>query len=196
MWKELKRLIKPNGAIVLNAAQPFTTKLIASNYDMFKYCWYWNKVLPRGHLNAKKAPLRVIEEIAVFYKKPPTYNPQKTTGHKRKIATTVYNKEGDGSQVYGKENRNTFYDSTERYPTGLIEISTANQHNKVHPTQKPVELMEYLQLTYSNEGDTVLDFCLGSGTTGVAAKNLNRNFIGIELDKTYFNIAQTRIDNS
>lgn len=194
MWSGLKRVIKPNGAIVLNSAQPFTTKLIASNYDMFKHCWYWNKVLPRGHLNAKKMPLRVIEELVIFYNKPPTYNPQKTVGHKRKVANTVYTKTGDGKQVYGAENRNTFYDSTERYPTGLLEISTTNQHGKIHPTEKPLALMEYFVKTYTNEGDTVLDFCMGSGTTGLACRNLNRNFIGIEKDPAYFNVAKNRIE--
>ena len=196
MWKELKRIIKPNSAIVMTAAQPFTSNLIMSNTAMFKYTWVWNKVLPRGHLNAKKMPLRVFEDIVVFYSKPCTYNPQKTQGHKRKVARTKYEKQGDGSQVYGKESRDTFYDSTERYPTGIIEISTANQHGKVHPTQKPVALMEYLIKTYSNEGMTVLDFCAGAGTTGVAAKNLNRDFIGIEMDEGYFKVAQERIEKA
>lgn len=196
MWKELKRITKPNSAIVLTAAQPFTSNLIMSNIDMFKYTWVWNKVLPRGHLNAKKMPLRVFEDVVVFYSKPCTYNPQKTKGHKRKVARRKYAKEGDGSQVYGKESRDTFYDSDERYPTGIIEISTANQHGKVHPTQKPVALMEYLIKTYSNEGDVVLDFTMGSGTTGIAAKNLNRDFIGIEMDEDYFKIAQERIANA
>ena len=193
MWEQLKRVIKPNGAIVMTASQPFTTTLIASNMKMFKYCWYWNKVLPRGHLNAKKQPLRVIEDVVVFYSKPPVYNPQKTKGHKRKVARTRYNKAGLGEQVYGKEDRDTFYDSDERHPNGLIEFSTANQQGKTHPTQKPVALMEYLIKTYTNEGETVLDFTMGSGTTGVAAKNLNRKFIGIELDQEYFKIAQERI---
>lgn len=193
MWEQLKRVIKPNGAIVMTAAQPFTSNLIMSNIKMFKYCWVWNKVLPRGHLNAKKMPLRVFEDVAVFYSKPCTYNPQKTFGHKRKVARTKYNKEGDGSQVYGKESRDTFYDSDERYPTGIIEISTANQHGKVHPTQKPVALMEYLIKTYTNEGETVLDFTFGSGTTGVACVNTGRKFIGIEMDEGYFNVAKNRI---
>lgn len=195
MWEQLKRVIKPNGAIVMTASQPFTTTLIASNMKMFKYCWYWNKVLPRGHLNAKKQPLRVIEDVVVFYKKPCTYNPIKTQGHKRKVAHTKYNKAGDGSQVYGKEVRDTKYDSTERYPNGIIEISTASQAGKVHPTQKPVALMEYLIKTYTNESETVLDFAMGSGTTGVACRNLNRNFIGIELDNEYFEIAKKRIND-
>jgi DNA modification methylase len=181
MWEQLKRITKVNGAIVMTAAQPFTSNLIMSNPKDFKYCWYWNKVLPRGHLNAKKQPLRVIEEVVVFYKKPCTYKPIKTTGHKRKVAHTVYEKEGDGEQVYGKEKRDTKYDSTERYPTGVIEISTANQHGKIHPTQKPVELMEYMIKTYTNEGETVLDFTMGSGSTIKAALNTNRKSIGIEM---------------
>ncbi len=193
MWEQIKRVIKPNGAIVLTAAQPFTSILISANIKEYKYNWVWNKVLPRGHLNAKKMPLRVFEDVCVFYKKPCTYNPQKTTGHKRKVAKAVYDKPGDGSRVYGKEVRNTYYDSTERYPTGIIEISSANQFGKLHPTQKPVALMEYLIKTYTNNGETVLDFTMGSGTTGVACKNLNRKFIGIEMDEKYFEIAKKRI---
>ena len=140
-------------------------------------------------------PLRVFEDIVVFYKKPCHYNPQKTQGHKRKVAHTKYNKIGDGSQVYGAENRDTFYDSTERYPTGIIEISSANQNNKVHPTQKPVALMEYLIKTYTNENETVLDFTMWSWTTAIACINTNRNYIGFELDKWYYDIAQERIRN-
>jgi len=192
MWAAIDRVAKSHAAIVLNCAQPFTSSLIASNLEMFKYCWYWNKVLPRNHLNAKRMPLRVIEEIAVFYAKQPTYNPQKTKGA-RKTARSVYKKSGDGSQVYGGENRDTYYDSDERHPHGLITFSTADQRGKLHPTQKPVALMEYLINTYTNEGDTVLDFCMGSGTTGVAAKNLGRNFVGIERDEEYFKIASDRI---
>ena len=181
MWEQLKRIIKPNGAIVMTAAQPFTSALIMSNPKQFKYCWYWNKVLPRGHLNAKKQPLRVIEEVVVFYRKPCLYKPIKTQGHKRKVAHTKYEKEGDGTQVYGKEVRDTKYDSTERYPKGIVEISTANQQRKIHPTQKPVKLMEYMVKTYTNEGDTVLDFTMGSGATIKAALNTNRKSIGIEM---------------
>ena len=193
MWGQLKRVIKPNGAIVMTAAQPFTTTLIASNMKMFKYCWVWDKKLPRGHLNAKRQPLRRFEDVAVFYGKQTTYNPQKTTGHKRKVARTVYEKSGDGSQVYGAERRDTFYDSTERYPTGIIEISNADQRGKTHPTQKPVALMEYLIKTYTNEGETVLDFTMGSGTTAVAAVNTGRKFIGIEKEEKYCEIAKQRI---
>ena len=196
LWKEYKRVAKKSAAIVLTAAQPFTSQLVSSNYKDFKYCWYWDKVLPRGHLNAKKQPLRVIEEVVVFYQSQCLYKPIKTTGHNRKVARTIYSKSGDGSQVYGKEDRDTFYDSDERYPNGKIVISTANQHDKQHPTQKPVALMEYLIKTYTHEGETVLDNCMGSGTTGVACKNLGRKFIGIEMDEKYFEIAKKRIIES
>lgn len=194
LWTEYRRICK--GAVVLTAAQPFTSALIMSNVSDFKYSWIWDKALPTGHLNAKKQPLRRTEDVAVFYRSQPTYNPQKTTGHKRKVARTKYEKTGDGSQVYGAESRDTFYDSTERYPMGIIEISNAKQTGKVHPTQKPVALMEYLIRTYTNEGDTVLDNTMGSGTTGVAAVNTGRNFIGIERDDKYFAIAQKRIEDA
>jgi DNA modification methylase len=194
LWREYVRILKPSGAAVLTAAQPFTSALIASNYGWFKYTWVWDKVLPRGHLNAKKQPMRVHEDVAVFAPGPTVYNPQKTTGHKRKIARTKYSKEGDGSQVYGKEQRDTFYDSDERYPQTIVKFSTADQSNKVHPTQKPVELMEYLIRTYTNEGNLVLDNCMGSGTTGVAAAKTGRRFIGIERDPAYFEIARKRVE--
>ena len=193
MWDQLKRVVKPNGAIVLMGMQPFTSALVMSNTAMFKYCWYWNKVLPRGHLNAKKQPLRVIEDLAVFYAKQATYNPQKTTGHGRKRAVTRYAKTSEHPQVYGAEKRHTSYDSTERYPNGLIEFSTGGRRAIQHPTQKPVALMEYMIRTYTNKSEVVLDFTMGSGTTGVAAMNSNRKFIGIELDLGYFETARGRI---
>ena len=193
LWAQYRRVAKRNAAIVLTASQPFTTALIASNMREFRYCWVWDKALPTGHLNAKRQPLRVTEDVAVFYREQPTYVPQKTSGHKRKVARRQYVKSGDGSQVYGAESRDTFYDSTERYPTGIIEISNARQVGKVHPTQKPVALMEYLIRTYTREGETVLDNCMGSGTTGVACANTGRKFVGIERDDKYFAIASERI---
>lgn len=193
MWEQLKRVIKPNGAIILMANEPFTSLLVCSNLKQFKYRWDWDKVLPRGHLNAKKQPLRVIEDFCVFYAKPCLYNPQKTTGHQRKVARTRYTKAGAGEQTYGREVRDTFYDSDERYPKNLLTFSTANQHGKVHPTQKPVGLMEYMIKTYTNENETILDFTYGSGTTGVACMNLDRDFIGIEMDDKYFNTGKERI---
>ena len=137
--------------------------------------------------------MRAHEVISVFYKKQCLYNPQKTTGHARKVAKTSYIKESNGDSVYGKEVRDTAYDSTERYPTSVQTFSNADLTNVLHPTQKPLELLEYLVKTYTNEGDTVLDNTMGSGTTGVACINLKRGFVGIEMDDIYFEIAKKRI---
>lgn len=190
MWEQLKRIVKPNAAIVMTASQPFTSRLISSNYKMFKYCWVWDKKGITGFLNAKKQPLRRTEDVVVFYEKQCLYNPKMVT-RGRPRCKSGYNK-GDGSSNYGKfgnkESFNNIY-----YPTNILEISNANQKGKLHPTQKPVELMEYLINTYSRPHDTVLDFCMGSGSTGVAAKNLDREFIGIELDPGYFEIAKNRL---
>lgn len=192
MWEQLKRIIKPHGAIVMTAAQPFTTTLIASNMKMFKYNWVWEKPSAKGHFNAKKRPMVAHEDIAIFYYKQPTYNPIMTHGHVRKASTK--NKELN-SEVYNNNTKTVTYDSTSRYPRSVQLIKQDTQKSSLHPTQKPVELMEYMIKTYTNEGDTVLDFTMGSGTTGVAAKNLNRKFIGIELDDNYFDIAKDRILN-
>ena len=193
LWAEYRRVCKLSAVIVLTANQPFTSALVASNYAGFKYACAWNKVLPRGHLNAKKQPLRVLEDMLVFGAAGGTYNPQKTTGHRRKVANTVYEKGGDGSQVYGKERRNTHYDSTERYPTSLITFSNAAQNGKIHPTQKPVALFEYLIRTYTNEGETVLDNTAGSGTTAIAAENAGRRWVCIERDPDYYAKAVERV---
>jgi len=193
MWAHLRRVIKPNGAIVMTASQPFTTTLIGSNMPWFKYCWVWDKSAATGHLNAKKMPMKAHEDIPVFYASPPIYNPQKTTGHKRKVSTAEHKRGCVKTDCYG-EHGLVGYDSTERYPRTVLHFPTDKQKCRVHPTQKPVALMEYLIKTYTNEGETVLDFCMGSGTTGVACVNLNRNFIGIELDEFYFDDAAVRID--
>ena len=189
MWKQLKRVIKPNGAIVMMASQPFTTKLISSNYKMFKYCWVWEKNKSTGHLNSKKQPLNSYEEITVFYKKQCTYNPQFGEGK----AYSNNHKEGDEGLCYGKTKGSSVSNITTRYPRRNIKFNV-DIKAEFHPTQKPVALMEYLIKTYTNEDETILDFSMGSGTTGVACKNLNRNFIGIELDPGYFKIAQERLD--
>ena len=196
LWEQYNRIIKDNGAILLFSSQPFTSALVMSNPKMYKYEWIWQKTHPKGHLNAKKMPMRAHENIEVFYKKPPLYNPQMTHGHKRKVANTNYIRESDGNSCYGREARNTSYDSTDRYPLDVQVFSNADQSKKLHPTEKPVELLEYLIKTYTNENDLVLDNCMGSGSTGVACKNLNRNFIGIELDENYFKIAKERIDKA
>jgi len=201
MWVQLKRVIKPNGAIVLTASQPFTTTLISSNMGMFQYCWVWHKNRPTGFPNANHRPLRDCEDVVVFSlgKSNPAakiktfYKPQgiiKKHETKSRTAknTTVNNGERDGSLngVYVTEFCN--------YPRQIIEFDS--EWKTVHPTQKPVALMEYLIKTYTNKGETVLDFCMGSGTTGVACKNLNRNFIGIEKDPEYFKIAKDRLDQA
>ena len=194
LWQQYERAIKDNGAIVLTSAEPFTSFLITSNIKLFKYDLIWHKTHPKGHLNAKKAFMRAHENICIFYRKPPIYNPQMTTGHYRKIAKTSYvtdPKKKDGA--YGKQNRNTSYDSTERYPLSVISVSNGDMTNVLHPTQKPVALFEYLIRTYTNEGALVLDNCAGSGTTGIACINTNRNFILMEKEENYFHIAQERI---
>jgi site-specific DNA-methyltransferase (adenine-specific) len=191
MWEQLKRVTKPKSAIVITAAQPFTSALIMSNVKMFKYCWQWKKSNLTNFLNAKKQPLRCFEDIVIFSTGQSTYNPQMVETGIRKVSRRV----GTKTSVYGKADKETTYDSSARYPTQLIEIPN-RKDGKLHPTQKPVALMEYLIKTYTNENETVLDFTMGSGSTGVAAKNLNRDFIGIELDEGYFNIASERIGSA
>lgn len=192
MWEQLKRIIKSNGAIVMTASQPFTSVISCSNLPMLKESLVWEKTTATGHLNAKSKFMRAHEDILVFYSKPPTYNPQMTHGHERKVSLRVDRAE-KLSDCYGNQKGETSYDSTSRYPRSVIKTSTDKQKSKLHPTQKPVSLMEYLIKTYTNEGETVLDFTMGSGTTGLAAVNIGRKFIGIELDKGYFEIAKNRI---
>ena len=193
MWKELKRITKDSAAIVLMSAQPFSSILICSNLSMYKYEWIWVKNLKTGNLNARRMPMGGHETVQVFYNKPPTYNPQK---RQRTTEVKSGNKFNSKTENYGKQ-REIYIDRQSDWinpDTVLKNIDCVhNSSGKVHPTQKPVALMEYLIKTYSNEGDVVLDFCAGSGTTGVAAKNLNRDFIGIEMDEGYFKIASSRI---
>lgn len=195
MWEQLNRIIKTNGAICLFGSEPFSSALRMSNIKDFKYDWYWQKTTPTGFLNAKKQPLRNIETISVFYSKQPTYNPQKTYGHKRKVSLAKHKQNCKKAEEYNDYGLAS-YDSTERYPTQILQFKTDRQKSALHPTQKPVALLEYLIRTYTNEGETVLDFTMGSGSTGVACVNTNRNFIGIELDDWYFNIAKKRIEEA
>jgi len=187
MWEQLKRIIKPNGAIVMTASQPFTTVLISSNMKMFKYCWVWDKKKGGNIQVLKWQPYKVHEDVVVFSSGPVKYYPIKTK-QKERTGKTYSAGEANGILNYG--DLRTYND---KHPKSIIEVSNANQRGKVHPTQKPVELMEYLIKTYTNEGETVLDFTIGSGSTGVAAINLNRRFIGIEKDAAYFKIASERI---
>ena len=189
LWKQYKRIIKDDGAIVLTAQTPFDKVLGASNLPMLRYEWIWEKEQGTGGMNANKMPLKKHENVLVFYKKLPIYNPQFTDGKPYKM---VRNKPNLNS-VYGKTRvKDSFVSVNEgkRYPTSILKF---NKETGMHPTQKPVDLLEYLIKTYTNEGNTVLDNCMGSGTTGVACKNLNRKFIGIEQDANYFEIASKRI---
>ena len=189
MWGQLNRIIKPNGAIVLFGSEPFSSALRMSNIKNYKYDWVWIKEQGTGFLNSKKQPLRNNEQISVFYKKQPTYNPQMRTGFK-----PYKTKKGGLTDNYAKDSAEsvTTESNGERYPLNTLNFTRDN--NKQHPTQKPIELMEYLIKTYTKENETVLDFTMGSGSTGVACKNTNRNFIGIEQDEKYFNIAKERIN--
>jgi site-specific DNA-methyltransferase (adenine-specific) len=187
MWVELKRVSKDNTASVIFSQNPFTSVLVSSNLNMFKYNWIWMKPQGTGHLNAKKYPLKNHEDICVFSLKPHKYNPQMTQGKPYKI------KSGRPSSNYGDQVSVVTENNGFRYPKTVIEF--ASDKNKLHPTQKPVALLEYLIKTYTNENDTVLDFTMGSGSTGVACNNTNRNFIGIESNQEYFDIADKRINN-
>ena len=189
LWECYNRIIKNNGAIVLFAQQPFTTILGNSNLKMLKYEWIWRKDNGTGFLNAKKMPLKIHENILVFYKKPPTYNPQMRTGFKPYKCS-----QGRHSSNYGAYEKGHISQSEkgERYPIDILEFQRDKE--KLHPTQKPVALLQYLIKTYTNEGELILDNCMGSGSTGVACKELNRRFIGIELEEKYFDIAKERIE--
>ncbi len=188
LWEAYNRVVKINGAMLFHCAQPFTSALVMSNPKFFKYEWIWEKSKATNYLNAKKQPLRAHESIAVFYRKPCTYNPQMTKGE-------AYNK-GTAKRetnVYGKQVAVEVKSDGERYPRSVQYCVTAEQEGKLHPTQKPLKLIEYFVNTYSNEEDIVLDNTMGSGTTGVACMKLNREFIGIEKDESYYNLAVDRI---
>lgn len=189
LWKEYERLCK--GAIVLTAAQPFTSYLVTSRPTWFRYQWVWEKNKATGHLNAKKQPLRAHEDIVVFYRTQGLYNPQMGTGKPYSNS----HKPGDSGDCYGAVKFSAVTDCTSRYPRTVIQFPV-DIKAEFHPTQKPVALMEYLIKTYTNAGDTVLDNCMGSGTTGVACVNTGRNFIGIEKDEKYFVLAMERIEQA
>jgi len=192
LWEQYNRIIKKNGVIVLTSAQPFTTKLIASNINNFKYSWVWEKSKATGFLNSKIRPLIAHEDILIFSNSKPRYYPQMSDGE-------AYNKGVRKKQtkddVYGSFDQVEVKSSGLRYPRSVVYFKTAESEGKtIHKTQKPVELFEYLIKTYSNENDVVLDNCIGAGTTAIASINTNRNYIGFELDKTYFDLANERIE--
>ena len=188
MWEHLKRVIKDNGAIVLMGGQPFTAALILSNMKMFKYCWVWDKITAKGHLVAKIRPMQQTEDVVVFGKNKISYYPIMVDRPQNKIET---GRECKRTEIMGGVSKGYAKKYTQWYPKTLLKFKV---ERGLHPTQKPVALMEYLIKTYTNEGDTVLDFCMGSGTTEIACFNLNRRFIGIEIEEKYCEIAAKRIE--
>ena len=198
LWEQYERIIKDNGAIVLFAQGLFYVALVNSNIKLFRYDLVWDKVLTSGFLNAKRMPLRQHEQIAVFYKKLPTYNPQFTEGKPLHGKGTAYKNKDLKNQNYGKFNATDDIrkGSTEKYPTSIIKFAKPHPSIAKHRTEKSVECLEWLIKTYTNENETVLDSCMGAGSCGVACKNTNRNFIGIELDQHYFDVAKNRLENA
>lgn len=192
-WKEYERVCKPNAAIVLMAKQPFTTDLIMSNRNWYRYSLIWLKNISTGFLNSKIMPMQSHEDICVFYKHKPTYNPQKESGYPRKTSKASSRRKCKAAEIYSKAICLSDYDSTERYPISVLYFESDKHTSALHPTQKPVALFEYLMLTYSNKGNTVLDNCAGSCTTGIAAYNTGRNFICFEKDAKIFGTAQQRL---
>ena len=197
-----ERVCKDHASILLFSIQPFTSDLIDSNRKMFRYEIIWEKTQKTGFYNANRMPLKAHENILIFYRKLPTYNPIKTIVERKDIGR-VRNKKADRCVLYGHVEAQDYMETGERYPTDVIHFSNWNgalfgntDKATKHPTQKPVPVLEYLIKTYTNEGDTVLDFCMGSGSTGVACVNTNRDFIGIELDDHYFQVAKERIETA
>lgn len=205
LWKNYKRIIKDTGAIILFGQGMFTAQLMVSNTNMWRYNLIWEKTQPTGFLNAKRMPLRNHEDICVFYKKAPTYNPQKTLGHTKKTSTAQHKRNSKMSTDYSGYKLQD-YESSERYPLSVIKMpeemdsvitfAKDTQKEALHPTQKPVALCEYLIRSFSNEGDLILDNCMGSGTTGIACLNTDRKFIGIEKDTEIFDIAKNRLEGN
>ena len=192
MWEQINRVKKPADPVLIFGQGKFTARLVMSNMKSWRYNLVWNKVRPVGFLNARRMPLRVHEDICVFYDKLPTYNPQKTKGtpnHSRGRNAGIRN----NHRCYGKVNESEQVFTDEKFPTSVISIPTTKTGNK-HPTQKPLALMRYLVRQYSNPGDVILDFCFGSGSTIVAAMQEHRHYVGFELDKEYYDIALKRIE--
>lgn len=196
LWEQYNRIIKENGAIVLFAQGTFFVDLVNSNRKMYRYDLVWDKQLKSGFLNAKRMPLRQHEQLAIFYKKAPTYNPQFSQGKPLHSKGTAYKGKELKNQNYGKfkATDDVRAGSTEKYPASILSFAKPHPSVSQHRTEKPVSLLEYLVKTYTNEGDIVLDNCMGSGGTGVACVNTNRNFIGIELDKQEFEVTKRRLE--
>lgn len=181
LWTEYERVIKDTGVIALWSQSPFDKILACSNLRLYRYEWIIEKTSATGFLNAHKMPMKAHENVLIFYKKLPTYNPQMTHGHTRKVSTAYHKRNSRKSSDYGDYGLTT-YDSTDRYPRDVLRFKWDKQKSSIHPTQKPVEAQEYLIKTYTNAGDLVLDNVMGSGSSAIAAANLGRNYIGIEID--------------
>ena len=195
MWKELKGVSLPRTPVLLFCQQPFTSVLGSSNLKRLRYSWVWEKTQPTGFLNARRMPMKAHEDILVFYDRLPKYNPMKTGGHKRKVVMAVHQLKCEQGEIYRRHDNYRDYVSTERYPRSVLTYKTDKQLSCLHAAQKPVALLEYLIRTYTDEGDTVLDFAMGSGSTGVACRNTGRRFVGIEIDEAIFQTAYNRIAN-
>jgi site-specific DNA-methyltransferase (adenine-specific) len=194
LWKLYWLAAKSDAAIVLTSAQPFTTALISSQIEHFRYGWIWQKSRPTGHMNAKKQPMREHEDVCVFYRDQPTYNPQFTVGKPNHVGSKARVKSPSGN--YGKQYEVTEELTTRKYPKTILPFPVVSPTHVVHPTQKPLALMQYMVRTYTDEGQVVLDNTMGSGTTGVAAVSEARRFIGIEIELKYFDIARRRISEA
>ena len=195
MWKHLSRIIKDNGVILLFAQSPFDKVLACSNLKMYRYEWMWEKTQATGHLNFKKMPMKAHENILVFYKNTPVFNPQMTEGHARKVSTAKHKRNTSTGDIYGKCDNFSDYDSTKRYPRDVIKFKSDKQKLNLHSTQKPVLLLEYILKSYMYFGCNVLDFCAGSGSTGEACFNLGLDCLLIEKAENNFNIMKERIEN-
>lgn len=191
MWAALEHLMRPGVPVVLFGCEPFSSALRMSNIKRFKYDWVWHKPKGTGFLNAKKRPMRCHEMVSVFSNGKPPYYPQMTEGHERRVSLRKAHLQ---TEIYGQMNNDYRYDSTSRYPRSVITFSSDTQNSSLHRTQKPVDLMAYLIATYTNPGATVIDFTMGSGTTGEAALATGRAFIGIEKDERIFEIARNRLE--
>ncbi len=195
LWEQYERVIKVNGAIVLTASQPFTSNLVMSNPKLFRYEWIWEKNKPSNFMLANKQPMKYHENVLVFYKKQPIYNKQLIPRSESGKQRIKYKTDRTESEHYFLEKKEIEYNPDLKNPSTILKINTVYQNINLHPTQKPVALCEYLIKTYTKEGETVLDNCMGSGTTAIACINTNRNFIGIEKELKYFEIAKKRIES-
>ena len=192
LWEQYRRIVKSNGVVALFGIEPFSSMIRMSNQSDYRYDWYWHKTLCSNFVMGKKQPFFKVETISIFYRKSPTYNPIIRYGKPYVVKESHVN-QGGMQQKYNFAKKTDIKNDGSRFPDNVLEFNSLGG-KKLHPTQKPVELCEYLIKTYTNEGDVVLDNCMGSGTTGVACKNLSRSFIGIEKDSKYFEIAKKRIE--